>query len=99
MSRNRNNSRVPSGLAEDDLAYVSRQHDGRDGGRARADADRQTMVAEPGCEATGVALEPQARELNGTGVSHPRPARERRRSPPLDEERQRGLGGGLLDAR
>jgi hypothetical protein len=87
----------PTGV-EDDLAGSSGEDDARDGGGTWAHGDREAVLAEPGGEAIGVAVEPQLRDLDRACPMGCRGAAwERGRVSPFDEEGERGLGGGPLD--
>ena len=83
---------------EDDLACSCREEDARERRCTRAHDDRESMVAEPGGESTGVAVEQQPCDLDVAGmVGCAGPAGKRGVLPPLDEEGERGLSGGPLD--
>ena len=70
-----------------------------DGRRTWAHGDGEAVSAEPGGEAIGVTVEPQLCDLYGAGPMGCRGAAWKLGPvSPLDEERERGLGGGLLDA-
>ena len=87
------------GGAEYDFPTVDREHDPAHRGRAMRDRHRQCVIAEPLGQSVGVAPQLDARELDDAcAVGHFHLTGMGRLGTPLDEERARRIGGGLLHA-